>query len=143
MVTVGSHHSHTCLLLWRTRTCSLTNRLYLAFYVAVAAYIPFVPLYFKQNNLPASRIGILTSLNPIMSIFGGPIAGLAADRTGRPRLILMLLVIVSSLFRLSLAAIVEISDDANDVFGVIFVAVLFGEFCGAPINALIDAGTVI
>jgi hypothetical protein len=110
----------------------------LAYYISAAALVPYLPIYFKDNGLPASSIGILTSLNPIVSIIGGPLAGLAADRTGRPRLILGVLVVVSSLLRLSLAVIVGAASDANDVFGIIFVAVLIGELFAAPINALID-----
>lgn len=64
---------------------------YFLFFMAVGLTLPFVPEYLRTLGLDAGDVGLLLAVNPIFAIVGPPLWGAAADRLGRPGLVLFVL----------------------------------------------------
>jgi MFS transporter, PPP family, 3-phenylpropionic acid transporter len=63
---------------------------YFCFYGAVAAFIPFVSVYYARRGLSGSEIGLLAATGPLMSVLVAPALSALADRHGRRVLLLCL-----------------------------------------------------
>lgn len=59
------------------------------YWAAMAFYTPYIGAYYTSHGIPASQIGILTSVGPILSICVQPVWAALSDRTGRRKLILV------------------------------------------------------
>lgn len=57
----------------------LGSILYFLYYGAAGAILPFLTLFYKKIGMDTSRIGILASLLPLVSLFAGPLWGGLAD----------------------------------------------------------------
>lgn len=55
---------------------------YLSFYGAVAAYLPFLSVFYAQQGLSGSEIGWLAALGPLVGLLGAPALAALADRRG-------------------------------------------------------------
>jgi MFS transporter, PPP family, 3-phenylpropionic acid transporter len=53
---------------------------YLAFYFSMAAYLPFINVYFRTLGLSGWKIGVLSALLPAMSLLIVPALAVVADR---------------------------------------------------------------
>ncbi len=64
--------------------------LYAAIFVGMGVNIPFLPLWLQDRGLSPAQIGIVIGAPLLVRIVTNPLAGEAADRFGRPVLILRL-----------------------------------------------------
>jgi PPP family 3-phenylpropionic acid transporter len=55
---------------------------YLAYWGAVAVYMPFTNLYFAELGLSGSQLGLLSALLPLMTLAVAPLLSALADRRG-------------------------------------------------------------
>jgi PPP family 3-phenylpropionic acid transporter len=108
-------------------------------YVAVFAIIgvnqPFWPVWLQAQGLDAMAIGILTALTYALKVVATPLAARVAERTGRKRMVVLLL---SLGMALSFATFWLTSG-----FAAILVATLFAYSFWSPLMALIDSNTTI
>ena len=72
--------------------------IYLAIFFAQGALIPYMTLYFSQEqfDLSPSEVGTIVAIMPILSILVQPLWGMLADRTGRVRVWLMVAMAVAA-----------------------------------------------
>jgi MFS family permease len=55
---------------------------YLSYYGAVAAYMPFLSVFYAQQGLSGSEIGWLAGVGPLVGLLGAPALAALADRHG-------------------------------------------------------------
>ena len=94
------------------------------------------PLVFEYFGLSKSEIGVLMSLQPVMSLFSSPIFGSLADITGRPAAVMTGCVLGAVTLRMALMLVPALAGAAK--FWVAFLLVLSGEFVGSPIGSILD-----
>ena len=69
------------------RTCSFRHLLLINsfVYIAVAMYSPFLSMYYAQEGLTSSQVGILLTIAPIATVLIQPLWAKRSDATGRDR----------------------------------------------------------
>ncbi len=69
------------------RTCSFRHLLLINsfVYIAVAMYSPFLSMYYAQEGLTSSQVGILLTIAPIASVLIQPLWAKRSDATGRAK----------------------------------------------------------
>ncbi|MGX8175855.1 MFS transporter [Exiguobacterium artemiae] len=77
--------------------------LYFFIFFGQGALIPYLALYFSNDafQLSATEIGTIVSVGPILSIVLQPVWGLAADRFGRPKRLLLVALLAAGLLTVS------------------------------------------
>jgi len=77
--------------------------LYFFIFFAQGALIPYLTLYFSNDafQLSASEIGTIVAIGPILSIVLQPLWGMAADRFGRPKRLLLVALLAAGVLTLS------------------------------------------
>lgn len=96
-----------------------TSRLkwiFLGWYGACACLQPFLPIYYKRHHVSSQQIGLLTSLNPFISIVASPLVALISDYTQKPTLITSLCVIISTLLRAFILFVGRSTSDIIKIF---------------------------
>ena len=79
-------------------------------WTTTALYMPFIGAYYTQQGITPLQIGILTSIGPVVSILIQPMWAYISDRSGRHRLVLIIVsigsgaAILSYLVRVSFGA---------------------------------------
>ncbi len=104
--------------------------IYFLFYAAGAALVPFLPIFYRSLGFPASRIGLLLSITPLLTLAGAPFWGGVADASRRHRLVLLG---VMGGAMLAVGALSQMS-----AFGLLALCVAVYAFFSAPIIPLID-----
>jgi len=104
---------------------------YLVYFLAMAFFGPFLPLYYREIGMTGQEIGLLGSVRPLVVLLGGPLWGALADATRRHRWMLTFtlssaLVFIPSLFL------------TRDVL-ILGILVVLGAFLRAPAMPLIDS----
>jgi len=66
-------------------------------YIATAIYIPFLNLYYRQNGITSTQIGILGMLACLSSLFVQPIWAKRVDDTGKAKTYLLIIVLGAAL----------------------------------------------
>ena len=107
---------------------------YFLYYAAMASFMPFIVLFYRQLGFNGVQIGLLTGIPPLITLFAGPFLTGLADRTRRHDLIMGLGI-------LSAAAII-FSISRLDIFWAIFPLVLAFNFFFAPVASLGDSATM-
>ncbi|WP_449403234.1 MFS transporter [Exiguobacterium artemiae] len=77
--------------------------LYFFIFFGQGALIPYLALYFSNDafQLSASEIGTIVAVGPVLSIVLQPIWGMAADRFGRPKRLLLMALLAAGLLTIS------------------------------------------
>ena len=77
--------------------------LYFFIFFGQGALIPYLALYFSNDafQLSASEIGTIVAVGPVLSIVLQPIWGMAADRFGRPKRLLLVALLAAGLLTVS------------------------------------------
>jgi PPP family 3-phenylpropionic acid transporter len=104
--------------------------LYFLYFAAWASLLPFLPLYYQSLGFSAGRIGLLTSIPPLVNLVGAPFWGGLADATRRHRHVLLVAIVGAAL---GVTALSQIS-----TFGLLASMVAVYAFFNAPIVPLID-----
>ncbi len=140
-----------------------------SFWVACGSCAPFISAYYKRIGLSFTQIGVLLAIGPIFAIFIQPLWAMLSDRTGKRKLLLILLalctagayllyylgesfavcllaVLVVSLFSLALLPLCDalVIDRAN-AYGFPFARIRIGgtQFAVAAVAYLLFAGAVM
>ncbi|WP_029331200.1 MFS transporter [Exiguobacterium oxidotolerans] len=77
--------------------------LYFFIFFGQGALIPYLTLYFSNDafRLSGTEIGTIVSIGPILSILLQPLWGIAADRIGRPKRLLLVALLAAAGFTVS------------------------------------------
>jgi MFS transporter, PPP family, 3-phenylpropionic acid transporter len=105
--------------------------LFFCFYGSLAMYAPFVPLVLSSAGASQVEIGIISACQPFIGMVSMPALGLIADHLGRHTALLAVLIVLTSLIRLSIQCFSSLTTVA--------AFVLASEFSGNPISSIIDA----
>ncbi len=100
-------------------------------WTTTALYMPFIGAYYTQQGITPLQIGILTSIGPVVSILIQPLWAYISDRSGRHRLVLIIVSIGSGAAILSY--LVRVS------FGAFMVATVLLTLFNTSILPLSDA----
>lgn len=107
---------------------------YFVAYTAVGVTLPFLPVYYRHIGIDEAHIGLLLSVGPVLLLFGPPIWGQLADRTGRPGTVLAIVCLGGTAgFALLLFA---------DRFDTVFLSVLLFASFNCALTTLIDSLTL-
>ncbi len=107
---------------------------YFLFFAAIAAYSPYMVLFFQSIGLTGTQIGLLTGITPLITLVSVPFWTGLADRTNHHRLILS--------FSMLMGVVGLILFPYLETFVLVFgVAILFNIFF-APVSALADSATM-
>lgn len=60
----------------------------LIYYAALATFLPFLAIYYQQQGLSGSQIGLLAGIGPVLSVLFAPFWTGLADASGRHRLVM-------------------------------------------------------
>lgn len=110
-----------------------TNRpkaFYFFFYAGVACLAPFMSLYYQENGLNGTQIGILSGLIPLITWFSAPFWGGIADARRRHHAVLLLT--IAGLWAAVLAMYF-----AGSFAGLLATVIAYAFFIG-PIAPLVD-----
>jgi PPP family 3-phenylpropionic acid transporter len=107
---------------------------YFLYFAAAASLIPFVVLYYQQLGFTGAQIGLLAGMAPLIAMVGAPLWTNLADRTGRHRLIL-------SLVMAGVIAVVLIIPTLNALLPVVLMIALY-SLLGSPIVSFSDSATM-
>lgn len=108
--------------------------LYWWFFAGMAAFGPFLSIYYKQIGLSDSQIGLLSAVIPLATAILAPVMGMLADRWNAHRLILRLALIGSAVV---VTLMIRASSFEHFLPLIILLALVF-----APITSLIDSFAV-
>lgn len=103
---------------------------YFFYFAAGACLSPFLALYYAQNGMSASQIGLLSGLLPLVTLVSAPLWGGLADATHRHRPVLLLAMAGS------IAAVAALSQTSG--LGWLIPLVILNAFFMAPVIPLID-----
>ena len=67
-----------------------------SFWVACGSCAPFISAYYKRIGLSFTQIGVLLAIGPIFAIFIQPLWAMLSDRTGKRKLLLILLALCTA-----------------------------------------------
>ncbi len=107
---------------------------YALFFAGVAFVAPYLVLYYQSLGFNGAQIGLLTGVTPLITLVSAPMWTGLADRTGRHRLIM-------SMVLLAAATAVFIFPGLQTFALVLLFAALFNVFF-APISSFADSATM-
>lgn len=103
---------------------------YFFYFAAGACLSPFLALYYAQNGMSASQIGLLSGLLPLVTLVSAPLWGGLADATRRHRPVLLLAMAGS------IVAVIALSQTSG--LRWLILLVILNAFFMAPVIPLID-----
>lgn len=118
----------------RKRGLFLSKVLYFLLYAAIAIFIPFANIYYKNIGLTGVQIGWLITTGPLVGAIVTPIWGLLVDRLGRLRIVLTIAVTGSIIFVLLISTV-------KDFLAILILSAIFNIFVNA-IMPLVDNYTL-
>lgn len=75
----------------KTNLSTRYSAIYGGFFLTAGIMLPFWPLWLESRGLGSLQIGLILALGPWMRVFSNPLIAQVADRSGRPKLILVIL----------------------------------------------------
>ncbi|MFZ1597814.1 MAG: major facilitator superfamily domain-containing protein 6 [Anaerolineae bacterium] len=103
---------------------------YFFYFAAGACLLPFLALYYAQNGMSASQIGLLSGLLPLVTLVSAPLWGGLADATQRHRPVLLLAMAGS------IVVVVALSQTSG--LRWLIPLVILNAFFLAPVIPLVD-----
>ncbi len=104
---------------------------YLWFFGAIAAFNPYIAMYYRSLEFTGLQVGILTAMPAVGLALSGPFWGSVMDALGIHRLVLRLALLLTALFAIGVAQ--------ASTFTTVFVFVTALAFSLVPLRALLDA----
>jgi PPP family 3-phenylpropionic acid transporter len=116
------------------RGLRVARLLYFFMFAAIGFYFPFINVYYRSIGLSGAEIGVIGSLSPLMGMLAGPLWGMASDRFGMTRMLLLVGIMgaMVSVFGLSIAP----------TFAVLLPITIAYAFFSSPIMPLLDSTTL-
>jgi PPP family 3-phenylpropionic acid transporter len=108
----------------------MAKTFYFLIYAAWACLLPFLTLYYQDLDLSGREIGVLTAIFPLVGMVGTTIWGMAADITGRHRLLFLLAIAGTwvSVFVMTRA----------ETFTELVPIIIIYSFCFSPVMPFFD-----
>lgn len=116
------------------RPLALARAVYFCYYAAWASLLPFLPLYYQSLGFAASRIGVLTSISPLVTLFGAPFWGGLADASHQHRRVLLGTLAAAGL---AVAAVSQVRP-----FWALVPLIATYAFFAAPVIPLVDTSVL-
>lgn len=107
---------------------------YLWFFAAIAAFNPYVAMFYRSQGFSGLQVGMLTAMPAIGLAMSGPFWGTMMDQLGIHRKVLRVALILCAIFALVVAQMHE--------FAQMFVFVTALSFSQVPLRALLDSYAV-
>lgn len=104
---------------------------YFIVYSALACYYPFITVYLQQKHLSYSQIGFIFAVTSLISVFFQPLWGFATDKYFYKRYTLMLTMLLSGIFIISL-------EFAWNFLSILAAVMVFMVFL-SPVTSISDA----
>lgn len=136
-VTLGSRHIATVANMPRARWRSARLEIgtgYLWFFAAIAAFNPYVAMFYRSQGFTGLQVGMLTAMPAIGLALSGPFWGTIMDQLGIHRRVLRVALVLCAVFALVVAQMHD--------FSRMFVFVTALSFSQVPLRALLDSYAV-
>jgi PPP family 3-phenylpropionic acid transporter len=108
---------------------------FLLFFIAIAAFMPFMVLYYQELGFSGTQIGLLTGIPPLITMVTVPLWTRTADRTQRYRLIMSISLLVT-------AACIAIYPFLRSFTAVLILTMITNLFIG-PAFSLANSATMV
>ena len=108
--------------------------IYLLFFGALGALVPFFTVYLQQIGLSGAQIGLVGSIPPLLSLVANPFWSGLADRYNLHRTVLVVCALGAGLMAIPFTLTTD--------FGWILVTVVVMIFFRTPVSPLIDAAVL-
>jgi MFS transporter, PPP family, 3-phenylpropionic acid transporter len=69
---------------------------YFIYYAGMAAFIPYIVLYYQSIGFSGAQIGLLTAISPLVGLIGGPLWTSVADTKHRHRLVMSMVLAIAA-----------------------------------------------
>jgi MFS transporter, PPP family, 3-phenylpropionic acid transporter len=89
----------------QTRSLRVVKGLYFFYFGGWGIFTVFINVYYHEIGLSGVQIGWINSIAPLVGIIGGPLLGMLSDRIGRPRLLMLLAVVGSTIPIMGISAV--------------------------------------
>lgn len=113
---------------------AVPKAIYFFFFAAVACFAPYLALYLEGLGMVGGQIGLLTAIQPIVTLFAAPAWGALADQTHQHKRILILSMICSALIALVLTTVHS--------FGWLALTIALLAVFTAPILPIVDNSVI-
>ena len=113
------------------RPLQIIRLLYFFQFAGIGIFVSFINVYLHDAGLNGTQIGLVGMLASLFGMLGATLWGYLSDRTGRPRIILII-------GALGTGAASQLYPLTGTFLGFAFVASLFGAFNSAT-NTLVDS----
>ena len=107
---------------------------YFLYFAGIAAFAPYLVLFYQSKGLSGTQIGLLTGITPLVTLVSVPFWTGLADSTGRHRLIMS----VAMLAAVATLLVFPLIDTFVLIFGL---AILTNTFF-SPVTAFADSATM-
>ncbi len=104
---------------------------YLWFFGAIAAFNPYIAMYYRSLGFTGLQVGILTAMPAVGLALSGPFWGSVMDALGIHRLVLRMALLLTAVFAIAVAN--------TETFATTFVCVTALAFSLVPLRALLDS----
>jgi len=104
---------------------------YLWFFGAIAAFNPYIAMYYRSLGFTGLQVGILTAMPAVGLALSGPFWGSVMDALGIHRLVLRMALLLTAIFAIAVAN--------AETFTTVFVFVTALAFSLVPLRALLDS----
>lgn len=104
---------------------------YLWFFGAIAAFNPYIAMYYRSLGFSGLQVGILTAMPAVGLAMSGPFWGSIMDAMGIHRLVLRMALVLTAIFAIAVANVSS--------FTTVFVFVTALAFSFVPLRALLDS----
>jgi MFS transporter, PPP family, 3-phenylpropionic acid transporter len=112
----------------------LPKAIYFFIFAAIASLFPFLLIYYEELGLSGTQIGILTALNPLVTVIAAPLWGAVADATQRYKQLLLVMMA-------GCLVAVFLLNQATQFVWLLVVTALFAFFAGS-VMPLIDSSVM-
>lgn len=118
---------------WRSARLEIGTG-YLWFFAAIAAFNPYVAMFYRSQGFSGLQVGMLTAMPAIGLALSGPFWGTIMDQIGIHRRVLRVALLLCAIFALIVAQMQD--------FAQMFVFVTALSFSQVPLRALLDSYAV-
>jgi len=107
---------------------------YVLYFAAMASFMPFIVLFYRELGFSGTQIGLLTGVPPLVSLAAGPALTSLADATRRHTWVMGLGILASAVIVFFLPAL--------ESFTAVFVFIILFNILSAPVASLSDSATM-
>eukprot|EP00802_Teleaulax_amphioxeia_P012299 Tamp_12339.p2 GENE.Tamp_12339~~Tamp_12339.p2 ORF type:complete len:476 (+),score=91.44 Tamp_12339:328-1755(+) len=123
---------------------SLSKGMFFVYYLAMAFFLPFLPLFLEEIGLSLTTVGVLLGVRPLLGMVSAPLWGRVADVSKRQSYVLIAIMLAAGVGRLAMLAGAQTGvrgetalapERLYGVVAVLLLSDLFGSACDAMCDA--------